>query len=196
MKININIPATPKRTRILAAFMAFLIFALTFQEAFVGWDFGIRVSAANYGTDVYTGVSSSAFMTAGTASTEDSRYVYSGKMKTNDVTLFDYVSNNEVEGATINLGVGSGGYHDPYGYFNEAISKGSVVSSYDDNITVVLENAGTGDKWIYLWDSSGDHGYSWPGQKMTYLGDNKYIISVCFFLSQNRKRLINSGVLG
>lgn len=43
MKLNINIPATPKRTRILAAFMAFLIFALTFQEAFVGW--GVRVKA-------------------------------------------------------------------------------------------------------------------------------------------------------
>ena len=49
MKLNINIPATPKRTKILAAFMAFLIFALTFQEAFVGWNFGMRVSALTPG---------------------------------------------------------------------------------------------------------------------------------------------------
>ena len=55
MKINIQIPANSKRTRILAAFMAFLIFALTFQEAFVGWDFGIRASAiTGDGTTIYS----------------------------------------------------------------------------------------------------------------------------------------------
>ena len=138
MKINIQIPANSKRTRILAAFMAFLIFTLSFQQAFVGWDFGIRVSAANYGTDVYTGVSSSAFMTSGKASTEDSRYVYSGKMKTNDVTLFDYVSDNETMGKAIDLGIGDGGYHDPYGSFNGTIS-GNLASPASENITIIIE---------------------------------------------------------
>ena len=46
MKTNIKIPANSTRTRVLSAFMAFLIFTLTFQQAFVGWG-GIKVKATN-----------------------------------------------------------------------------------------------------------------------------------------------------
>lgn len=172
MKINIQIPANSKRTRILAAFMAFLIFALTFQQAFVGWEFGVRVSAANYGTDVYTGVSSSAFMTAGTASTEDSRYVYSGKMKTNDVTLFDYVSDNERESKAIDLGEGTGGYHDPYYAFNDAISQSSssIKHQASGNITIYFKPSAssgiTSDVHVYMSGSGSNNG--WPGKRMIY----------------------------
>ena len=167
MKINIQLPANSTRTRILAAFMAFLILALTFEQAFVGWDFGTKVQAANYGTDVYTGVSSSTFMTSGTASTDDSRYVYSGKMKTNDVT---------------DLGIGDGGYHDPYGSFNGTIS-GNLASPASENITIIIEThySSSDTVTMYSEDNSGNHGVGWPGKPMTYIGGEKsawkYVIS-------------------
>lgn len=163
------------KTRILSAFLAMLIFSLMFASLFE--NLGFNKADAALGSEIKDDTRNSTYMVANTVS-EDTNYTYSGKMKTNPVTLFDYVTNNEVEGSDINLGVGSDGYHDPYGYFNEAISEGSVTSSYNENITFVLENAGTGDKWIYLWDDSGDHGVHWPGQKMREVGDNKYVITI------------------
>ena len=54
MKTNIKIPANSTRTRVLSAFMAFLIFTLTFQQAFVGWDAGIRVKAAAANGEIHS----------------------------------------------------------------------------------------------------------------------------------------------
>ena len=104
MKLNINIPATPKRTRILAAFMAFLIFALTFQEAFVGWDFGTKVKAYPTAGDgiVTSKPSYSKYMgqnnyTTSHDSTGNSNGSYTGKILPVTVSMYDYLTDAEID---------------------------------------------------------------------------------------------------
>ena len=130
MKLNINIPATPKRTRILAAFMAFLIFALTFQEAFVGWDAGIRVKAAAANGEIHSTNTdkSSIYKTtiqnnADTAAGGTSPYTYSGKYTNNNkVTVFDYVSDAELTRGYNNCWQFEQDYVDAYKQLNRNIS--------------------------------------------------------------------------
>ena len=114
MQIDINVKTYSTKQRILAFFMAFMIFSLTCPELFEGLGVGLIVHATTYNA-IHTGDKNGCM--SGTSSS-DSKYTYSGKIKTGDVTVFDYLTDNEVEGASRNLGAwGSGGYLDPYFYF-------------------------------------------------------------------------------
>ena len=144
MKINIQIPASPKRTRILAGFMAFLIFALTFQEAFVGWG-GIRVSATNSPIDIHSDVKDGSVM-AGTVS---GIYTYTGKFAKAAVTMFDYVSDEEINGTVVDghtnsynniwHNVPDGGYDDDFTKLNKKISNKNSNNDYSNNITIKFQ---------------------------------------------------------
>lgn len=196
MKININIPTNSKKTRILSAFMAFLIFALTFQEAFIGWDWGVRVSAETPSGEIHSSTSYKVSKytadmnerrTGGSTYTEHtgSNYVYTGKY-TNDnkVALFDYVSDYELRsgGSYNTCQQDESGYVDVYTNFNNAISDdGTCVSAASNNVTIVFDYSGTSFKasdeiYVHMWykDSSGtvSDTTTWPGKRMSYDGVN------------------------
>lgn len=153
MKINVNIPMNSKRTRILASFMAFLIFALTFQQAFVGWDAGIRVKAAAANGEIHsTNTDKSSILKteiqtrADTAAGGTSPYTYSGKYTNNNkVALFDYVSDYEITNNTYNTcQQDESGYVDAYTTFNGTIS-GNLKYPSNKNITFVFKKFKSAD---------------------------------------------------
>lgn len=186
MKINIQIPATPKRTRILAAFMAFLIFALTFQQAFVGWS--AKVKATNSPIDIHADVKDGSVMEGTTSGI----YTYTGKFAKAAVTMFDYVSDEEINGTVVEShtnsynniwhNVPTGGYDDAFTKLNTKISNsGTKISDASDNITIVLENSdysSTSNVRVHLWNASSNT--TWPGVKMTYVGGSKNAFSITF----------------
>ena len=154
MKIHINNPVHSTRMRVLSAFLAFLIFTLTFQEALVGWDFGMRAKAANsYGLEKGDGTISS-------SATQVSKYMgfdskteshnsagvrngtYTGRIKPVTVNMYDYLTDGEING-TWNV-LNDADYtwydrYDPYTNFNNAISNsGNISSSYNNNITLTV----------------------------------------------------------
>lgn len=198
MKTNIKIPANSTRTRVLSAFMAFLIFTLTFQQAFVGWDAGIRVKAAAANGEIHSTNTdkSSIYLfngenptyniqdNADTAAGGTSPYTYSGKYTNNNkVTVFDYVSDYELEArhGYNNCYQYEDGYVDTFKAFNRAISDYSVDVTYEDrtspssdNVTIVL----TSEKYpstgatvnVHMWDDNSNETV-WPGPAMEYDAD-------------------------
>ena len=144
MKTNIKIPANSTRTRVLSAFMAFLIFTLTFQQAFVGWDAGIRVKAAAANGEIHSTNTdkSSIYKTniqanAITADGGTSPYTYSGKYTNNNkVTVFDYVSDYELAHSYNDCWQYEDNYDDAFTTFNGAISKSVVQYDLSQNLTI------------------------------------------------------------
>ncbi len=190
MRINIQIPATPKRTRILCAFMAFLILALTFQQAFVGWEAGIRVSAADptpgngriiqvqtysqyMGQDGYK----DSHGDDGSVNGE-----YTGKILPQSVSMYDYLTDYEKNNNEWNkLSGNRSNYtwyarYEPYKQFNRVISgltgsPGTITVEQDYVVFKYISDFEiSGDVYVYMWATSGgvDTSYSaYPGEKMT-----------------------------
>ena len=144
MKTNIKIPANSTRTRVLSMFMAFLIFVLTFQQAFVGWDAGIRVKAAAANGEIHSTNTdkSSIYLFNGenpTYNIQDnadiaaggtSPYTYSGKYTNNNkVTVFDYVSDYELAHSYNDCYQYENDYVDTFKAFNRAVSTTSTISN-------------------------------------------------------------------
>ena len=151
MKTNIKIPANSTRTRVLSAFMAFLIFSLTFTNMLDGLGAGLLVHAySTINTGDKTGCMSG-------PSSSDNRYTYSGNIRTGDVEVYDYLTDREVVGQDINLGSwGSNGYQDPYTLFNGAVSATpSGASTISSNITIKYDChiVGVSDLDIYFFDN-------------------------------------------
>ena len=193
MKINVNIPMNSKRTRILSAFMAFLIFALTFQQAFVGWDIGLRVRAeAGDGniratsTNKTSSMKSNIQTRANTAAGGTSPYTYSGQYTDkNKITLFDYVSDYELFDGYNNCLAFEEGYVDSYTEFNSAISGMNIDSSSSNNVTFVYKKRKTATSpdehvmadspYVYLWNSSsGNHLKGWKDKSLEMTWNNSF----------------------
>lgn len=198
MKLNINIPATPKRTKILAAFMAFLIFALTFQEAFVGWNFGIKARAESdpsVGPDIYINTEKTSINALKSGQTANGgKFTYTGNIKAQAINLYDYLSDEEIRGTgSWNTGITKSqvvGYTDPYTIFNTAVSNNynSVYSSSSQNVTFLLRINSPNVLDARLFLKNGDNSkfndntdgkvgeINWPGYTMKYDGyiDNMY----------------------
>lgn len=136
MKINVNIPMNSKRTRILASFMAFLIFALTFQQAFVGWDWGVRIKAVDITAVTKAGEFQRKYTVASTShdghsvvkasasaptSEHTLNYRYTGVIKPAKVSFFDYKTDNEINGNPISNVYTDWG-SEPFNQFNTKIS--------------------------------------------------------------------------
>lgn len=184
MKETIFRYARSIRVRIISAFLAFLIFALTFQQAFVGWEFGVRVSAAGDGnihsattekTSIYTSA-----MNTRKALTGNSAYTYTGKYTNDNITtLFDYLSDYELGGGTYNVcQQNEDNYVDVYKNLNRAISDNAITnvtsvtktSPASDNVTIVFSSSNfpsTGVANVHLWDDD-YHATTWPGPSMEY----------------------------
>lgn len=206
MKTNIKIPANSTRTRVLSAFMAFLIFALTFQQAFVGWDAGIRVKAAAANGEIHSTNTdkSSIYLfngenptyniqdNADTAAGGTSPYTYSGKYTNNNkVTVFDYVSDYELAHSYNDCWQYEDNYDDAFTTLNRAISDSSVDVTYEDrtspssdNVTIVLISSqypSSSTANVHLYDDSSPVKTTvWPGPAMEYdddIGGWKYTYS-------------------
>ena len=107
--------------------MAFLIFALSFQQLYVGW--GLRAHAADIHATNTDKTSST--MANGT---EIGGYTYSGKYTVNNkVTLFDYVSDYEISTNTYNNCLqNESRYVDAFVRFNNTISSELFDSTIND----------------------------------------------------------------
>ncbi len=125
---------------------------------------------------------SSSTMSAGT--TNDG-YKYSGKYTNNNkVTMFDYVSDYELQHGYNNCNQKEEGYVDAYTVFNQAISQSNIAStpkySANNNITILFKPkstqfAETDSIWVHIWRGDGNPTTSWPGIQMTYdFTENQY----------------------
>ena len=169
MKTNIKIPANSTRTRILSAFMAFLIFTLTFQQAFV--NMGMRAKAAQYSAVTSTTTESSiTSLKDKTGSTSHSGnsvtsngdafdYTYTGNLKPANATMFDYIADSNDIGK------------DKFQKLNTYISDECIeVDNPTHQITIKLKRSGTdygaGDNIkAHLWCSDDDtYTTTWPGK--------------------------------
>ena len=178
MKINVNIPMNSKRTRVLASFMAFLIFALTFQQAFVGWDIGLRVKAESNpltGPNIYINTEKTSINALKSGHTANGgKFTYTGNIKAQAVSMYDYLSDEEIKNSgSWNTGITKSkvtGYSDPYTVFNQATSNdGTLISSANNNITIVLQNSGySANDDVRIYMKNGSSSLQWPGEKMTY----------------------------
>ena len=180
MKIHINNPVHSTRMRVLSAFLAFLIFTLTFQEAFVGWG-GIRVKAdsdPSVGPDIYINTEKTSIDALKSGQTANGgKFTYTGNIKAQAISLYDYLSDEEIENSgSWNTGITKSkvsGYTDPYTVFNTAISiSGGQLTASNTNITIVLQKFGnwansTDEVCIFMEDDGG-HYITWPGDRMTY----------------------------
>ena len=154
MKIHINNPVHSTRMRVLSAFLAFLIFTLTFQEALVGWDFGVTVKATTPtpgdGLITATSTASKYMGQSGCTTSVESAYTYTGKVKPVTVNMYDYLTDAEVTGTWNSLNDSNytwENYYNPYEKFNTKVSE-YVSSQQDvvesvaaDNITIIIQNA-------------------------------------------------------
>ncbi len=178
MQIDINVKTYSTKQRILAFFMAFMIFTMTCPEILDGLGVGLIVHATDYDSHIQTGD------TVACMSGTSNNYTYSGKMKTGDVTVFDYLTDREIEGASINLGPwGSGGYLDPYTAFNNAVSRtnATATNNSSSNITFIYKTyrKGVTDASIYLANSGNDN--VWPGYPMEFDYErNAYVLTMNF----------------
>ena len=154
------------KQRVLSFFMSVVMI-------FVGLPYlGVEVSAA-LGLAIHSDVRDGSSM----AGTVDGIYKYSGKFTKAKVTMFDYVSDEEINGKSynsINHNVPSGGYDDAFTKLNKKISESGTTQTYaaDQCITVAFEDSDVtySDIYVYLWNDD-DKVKSWPGIKMDKVGN-------------------------
>ena len=181
MGTRIRTRITPK-IRVMSFVMAFVILVVSLP-IWIG-NTGTKVKAAALagdGNHIYSDTKTTT-MTAmgnGQASTNDSRFVYTGKITKAQTELFDYVSDYElINNSYNNILHTEGGYDDAYTSFNNAISQSNNATTplhaYTDNITITLETTSFSDRvFIYLFKDSNNNG--WPGKQMTYdSANNRY----------------------
>ena len=181
MKINVNTGKRTLKMRILSAFMAFLIFSLTFCEI-IG-SFGLIANAITEGqaissTTITSTIEGITGLTDDTGRTDDTyTYRYNGKMVTSTVKLFDYLSDSEIPTGSPSQ-TWDGGYSNPYDRFNMAVSDTilqptatEVDSNPNDNFTITFTPSGNivDNVYVYMWGVNGSEiNVPWPGQKMYF----------------------------
>ena len=88
--------------------------------------------------------------------------------------MYDYLSDEEIKNSgSWNTGITKSkvtGYSDPYTVFNQATSNdGTLISSANNNITIVLQNSGySANDDVRIYMKNGSSSLQWPGEKMTY----------------------------
>ena len=194
MKINVKIPVNSTKLRVLSAFMAFMIFSLTFTQAFVGMstragavtvstgtkfsDYMVKGrtgSTTHDGYSVSNGNVNSSTLLTNEGANATFEYEYTGKTKSTKISLYDYLSDNEISGGTPTSYYTAYGC-EPFDQFNTAISEHSyetitntTTCQASDNITIVF-TSGTinSNVHVYLWDTDGGSNNAWPGTAMDY----------------------------
>ena len=183
MQIDINVKTYSTKQRILAFFMAFMIFTMTCPEIFEGWGIGLIVHAATPGPNIFFNTDTTANSTTDIKGTTSNKFTYTGNLKTSKVAMFDYVSDEEINGTynSINHDIPNGGYDDAYTALNFAISNTTSNNDASQNITFVYKTirSGVTDVNIYLFNDSKK--IAWPGYAMTYDGSrDAYVLTMKF----------------
>lgn len=172
MSIKIRTRLTPK-IRVLAFVLAFVI-------VFVGLPYIGMTVHAELGLAIHSDVKDGSQM----ANVQDGIYTYNGKFTKAKVTMFDYVSDEEIDGTTVEGNVnsynniwheiGNGGYDDAFTKLNKKISESGTTQTYaaDQCITIAFEDSSITDSdiYVYLWNDD-DKVKAWPGIKMDKVGN-------------------------
>ena len=120
-------------------------------------------------------------------------YKYTGNIFTANSSLYDYLSDNEVNG--FSRYSEAAGYADAYTYLNDAIS-GQLVSPSSENLTIRYEDDEKINRnfKVYLYNSQSNQNNGWPGVAMQNRGEpNVYIYTVKYSdLGFNPDRIIIS----
>ena len=116
------------------------------------------------------------------ADTTRDGYKYSGKYTNNNkVTMFDYVSDYELQHGYNNCSQFEEGYVDAFTTFNGEISNtGLSNNDSSENITFIYNpcRKGITDVSIHIFDDSG-HNNGWPGYSMEYDSSiGKYVLTM------------------
>ena len=168
------------KQRVLSFFMAFVIIFVSLP--YVGFEADAALGLAIRSD----GSKQSTYMSSSNSSTDNGiTYTYTGEIsKNNKVTVFDYVSENEINNVYNTCSQNEQGYRDVYTTFNTAVSN-QVLSEYtlspaSENITVrfkpkTLSNySNNGGAYVYLWNSTYSYQkIEWPGIHMNYDSDNQ-----------------------
>jgi len=123
-------------------------------------------------------------------------YKYTGNIFTAKSSLYDYLSDNEVNNTERYSK--AEGYADPYIQFNRAISNSqiSVVSPASDNLTFRYKGSKSNVN-VYFYNHSTNQSYkSWPGSAMTYdssTGEYVYTIKYSDIGFSPDRFIINDG---
>ena len=211
MQIDINVKTYSTKQRILAFFMAFMIFSLTCPEIFEGLGVGLIVHAAIptlvRGTGIITSspnlISAHMGQTGSTGDRLTSRDsdghdsgTYTGRIRAATVSVYDYLTDNEIKyghmggnGTTGDAQLFDTNYtwlakYEPYSIFNTAYSPRFYER---DNITIELQNSGAGisdDVRVILWDDT--HTPDSSGFKMTPSSSTPYKFRYTFSTTDNR----------
>jgi len=184
MKNNVKIPANSIGIRILSVFMAFLIFTLSFQQAFIGLGsmtvrayptagngkiIQVQTYSQYMGQDGYTVSYSNDGNPNGT---------YTGKILPQSVSMYDYLTDYEKNNSKWNKLSNQSNYtywnrYEPYKQFDRNISTAinEATSVSDKHITVrfkseVANLTSTSTVFVHLINGANNNG--WPGYRMIY----------------------------
>ena len=200
MQIDINVKTYSTKQRILAFFMAFMIFTMTCPEIFEGWGLGLIVHAAptaGSGTIMQVPTYSKYMGQTGYMDShgDDGNVngTYTGKILPQAVSMYDYLTDYEKNNSANwnKLSGNSSNYtwyyrYEPYKQFNRSISNtfataNTVTSPASNNITIVyktLRYTSSDTVYVHYWDYSESlRSTTWPGKTMTYTGtDGAYSV--------------------
>ena len=199
MQIDINVKTYSTKQRILAFFMAFMIFTMTCPEIFEGWGLGLIVHAAptaGSGTIMQVPTYSKYMGQTGYMDShgDDGNVngTYTGKILPQSVSMYDYLTDYEKNNSKWNkLSGNKNNYtwynrYEPYTQFNRSISTtfataNTVTSPASNNITIVyktLRYTSSETVYVHYWNSSDDKkSTAWPGKVMNYTGtDGAYSV--------------------
>lgn len=181
MKTNIKIPTNSIKIRILSAFMAFLILVLTFQQGFASW--GLKVNAGTESDGIIRPIPDNSKYLGPNKSNkydgDNNEYEYTGKIKPVAISLYDYMTDDEITNGWNRVTTNPDGAYtyynryNPYDKFNKKISDmaspGTRTIPASENITIVYKSlrfTNNDTVCVYLWND--DNSTPWPGINMTY----------------------------
>ena len=176
------------KIRALSVFLVFLILSLTFMQVLSGTM--MKVKGARIGANT----ASSSYMNGKTGSTQHSgksvsrtdggtfSYTYKKGVKPSKVTMFDYLTDDEIAGGDPNSKI-ENGRANPFKKFNYEVSHSALVLDSDSpyNITFIYKpmRQGVTSANIHLFNNS--TGTQWPGYAMTYYpSTNEYKLTMKF----------------
>lgn len=202
----------------------FLSFLLAFIVAFVGlpfvgFDMGVKADTlSGDGKRIYSTKADTSTKVSNTITTGDTDFSYTGTYQTAPVTLFDYVSDEEIIGnynSVLRSVVED--FVDPFTALNSTISqsnKNSILYESDKNITITLSTTSFDrEVYVHLWNEDNGNVTStngvknetaWPGKRMTYdpvnscftYTFNRTDSSSIYYLNFNPNKLIFNDGLG
>ena len=162
-----------KRTSLKICLSFIAIFAILFSNISVA--FAAELSTSTIANSTMSGSTQHSGKSAANTDGDTVNYTYTGKYVSSKISLYDYLSDKELDGQDRNS-IASG-YSDPYTRFNTAISNEGLVQTQvhpsSDMLTIRFKTKvkDLDNTKIYLFDDSG-HSTGWGQTVMHYNAGN------------------------